>query len=254
MELSVEDCEATHQSVRTMSASRKRANLNGLVPRGFLRTRLFDQAMTHRSAATSDGDSNERLEFLGDAVVQLAVTSYLFRRYPELPEGRMTKVRAAVVNTHSLALVADSLGLGERLRFVSADMADLKTPTPSMLADCFEATVGALYLSVGPEQSEEFVVKVLSDLIDQSVPDDVLGDYKSRLQELVAASTPQSTLTYRDSWSGPDHDRTFTSLVLLGGETLGEGLGKSKKEAQQAAAKVAVQSLTKSYRPGLRGA
>ncbi len=217
--------------------------LEDLLPKEFLGSRLFSQAMTHKSAAESDRDSNERLEFLGDAVLQLIVTQYLFSNFGDLPEGRMTKIRAAVVGTHSLAEAASKISLKSSLRFVSGDMGEGGVASSAMLADTFEALVAAVYLSLGMVEAERLVIYLLGDLIERSVPDEVLGDFKSELQERLAASETSETPKYEDSWVGPDHDRTFISQVFVGEASAGSGMGKTKKEAQQNAAMHAIEYL-----------
>lgn len=204
---------------------------------------LFLQSMTHKSAAKLEGDSNERLEFLGDAVLQLVVTEFLFRNFQDLSEGRMTKIRAAVVGTQALAEAATEISLQDRLRFIPRDVGDSGVASSSMLADGLEALVAAIYLSLGIEEVERFVLKVFGALIEQSLPDEVLGDFKSDLQERLASLKMNGTPRYEDSWIGPDHDRTFMSVVFVDDTSVGYGMGKTKKEAQQNAAMNAIDRL-----------
>ncbi len=224
--------------------------LDDILPKEFLGSRLFDQAMMHKSAADSERDSNERLEFLGDAVLQLVVTKYLFSNFDDLTEGRMTKIRAVVVGTNSLAEAARKIALNDSLRFVPSDMGDEGVASSSMLADTFEALVAAIYLFLGMAEAETFVLQLLGDLIQRSVPDAVLGDFKSELQERLAASDVNGLPRYEDSWVGPDHDRTFISHVFVGDTSAGSGIGKTKKEAQQNAAMHAIEHLFRNERRG----
>lgn len=208
--------------------------------RSFEDPALLTQAMAHRSwCAESRGlPSNERLEFLGDAVLGLVVADHCFRRYPASTEGDMAQVRAAVVNTNVLADVAGELGLGSALRLGRGEEASGGREKPSILADSFEAVIGAIYLDGGWAAAQKFVLEMLSTRVVEAAAGPGASDYKTRLQELVVRRHGQAP-RYEVVGSGPDHDRRFTANVFVAGELAGEGAGRSKKDAEQAAARVA---------------
>ena len=201
---------------------------------------LLLQALTHSSYASEHPgtDHNERFEFLGDALLQLAVTEYLFGAFPDLPEGQMTKVRASVVNGVTLAEVASELGVGPLLRLGKGEEASGGRTKESILGDAMEALIAAVYLDVGYPDTRKVVLALLSEIVaDQAgAPDQ--KDYKTRLQELIA---PRGLLPeYEVTGHGPDHQREFTAEVRVDGELVGTGMGRSKKEAQQRAAEEAL--------------
>ncbi|MDH4145676.1 MAG: ribonuclease III [Acidimicrobiia bacterium] len=210
----------------------------------FASPELLAQALTHRSwCAEHDGfESNERLEFLGDAVLGLVVTNHLFALRPELAEGEMAKARAAVVSAVALAAVAPELGLGSALRLGRGEESTGGRAKQSILADALEAVIGALYLDGGWPPVEDLVLALLADRLGAATDDPGLGDYKTRLQEYVAQRS-DAALRYAIDETGPDHAKRFTARVLLDGIELGAGAGRSKKEAQQAAAAVAFTEL-----------
>jgi ribonuclease III len=201
---------------------------------------LLAQALAHRSwCGEQDGaPSNERLEFLGDAVLGLVVAEYTYRHYPELPEGKLAKIRSAVVNARALAEVAQSLGLGEVLLLGKGEESSGGRTKPSILADALEAVIGAVYLDADWSAAEPFVLRLVEDRIVHAAaePDDF--DHKSRLQELTVRQG-QGTPRYVLSGSGPDHDRHYVAQVFVNAEPRGEGEGTSKKDAEQAAARAA---------------
>lgn len=200
---------------------------------------LVSLALTHRSfAAERDlGVSYERLEFLGDAVLQLAVTRHLYDTYTELAEGEMAKVRAAVVNQHTLAMIARSLGLGNLLLLGQGEESSGGRDKDSILADVVEALLGAIYLDGGYPAASDLILRLWVPMIEEraSAPGD--ADYKTRLQETLAqrGQSPE----YQISEIGPDHAKTFTAELWVGGKLLGTGEGSSKKRAEQAAAHAA---------------
>lgn len=200
---------------------------------------LLRRALTHRSYAYENGNvpHNERLEFLGDAVLGLVVTDTLFRTHPDLPEGQLAKLRAAVVNSRALADVARTIGLGEYLLLGRGEETTGGRDKPSILADASEALIGCVYVSLGLEAATAFVHHLLDPLMEQSASLGVALDWKTSLQEL-ASSADLGVPEYQVSDEGPDHDKTFTAQVYLpsADRTIGTGIGRSKKEAEQNAA------------------
>ena len=197
-------------------------------------------ALTHRSwCAEHPGDeSNERLEFLGDAVLGVVVTDHLFSAFPDLPEGQLAKARAAVVSSTTLAEVGRELGVGLDLRLGKGENASGGREKASILADAVEAVLGAMYLDGGVEPVRRLVLEQLSQRIDQAAERPGDKDYKTRLQE-VAAHDGFTPPVYALTESGPDHHKRFHATVAVGGERLGAGTGTSKKEAEQKAARAA---------------
>jgi ribonuclease III len=198
------------------------------------------RSLAHRSwgAETPGGDSNERLEFLGDAVLGLVVADYLFRTYPTLPEGELTKVRASVVNSATLADVAASLDVGDALLLGKGEGRSGGREKPSILADAMEALIGAVYLDQGWEAASDLVMRLLGDLIEQAAVGPGGRDYKTRLQEVCARRFDELPC-YRVTDKGPDHAKSFDASVRIGGQVWGTGQGRSKKQAEQAAARMA---------------
>ncbi len=226
------------------SSSPSLADLVGRLQRTFADPDLLDRAMAHRSWCAEQGGlpSNERLEFLGDAVLGLVVTDHIYRRNPDLPEGELAKVRSAVVSTAALAEVAAELDLGASLRLGRGEDASGGRAKPSILADAMEAVIGATYLDGGWDAAGELVLRLLGPRIDDAVSGPGGHDYKTRLQE-VAAHRFEVLPVYETTDSGPDHAKEFRTVVRLGGRSLGEGAGRSKKQAEQAAARVAWHAL-----------
>jgi len=200
--------------------------------------------MAHRSwcAEHPGGKSNERLEFLGDAVLGLIVTDHVFRTYPDLPEGELAKVRASVVSAAALAEVAAELDIGEALLLGRGEDASGGREKPSILADAMEAIIGAVYLDGGRDAAEELVMGLLGDRITDAAAGPGGQDYKTRLQEL-AARTFEALPAYAVLDDGPDHAKRFFATVSVAGTTYGRGEGRSKKQAEQAAARVAWEEL-----------
>lgn len=198
---------------------------------------LLRCALSHRSwcAENRGQPSNERLEFLGDSVLGLVVTDHLYRTNPDLPEGHLAKARAWVVSSTVLAGVAAGIDLGADLRLGRGEQLSDGRSKQSILADAIEAVFGAVWLDSGIESVQPLILGLLSDLIDEAVAGPGIGDYKTRLQEL-AAQLVDDTPTYGVRESGPDHAKVFTATVSIAGEHWGSGQGRSKKEAEQAAA------------------
>jgi len=201
---------------------------------------LFDLALSHRSwcAENAGHDSNERLEFLGDAVLSIVVTEHLYAAYPDLPEGELAKARAAVVSATSLAEVATELGLGEVLRLGKGEHRSGGRRKRSILADGLEAIFGAVYLDGGLDAARVLVLELVAPRLVDATAGPGGNDHKTRLQELAARAFDE-TPVYVLTESGPDHDKRFSATVRLDGAIRGEGVGRSKKEAEQAAARAA---------------
>ncbi len=201
--------------------------------------------MAHRSwcAETQGEESNERLEFLGDAVLGMAVTDHIYGSYPYLAEGELAKLRASVVNSQTLADVAMELQVGDALLLGRGEDASGGREKPSILADAVEAVIGAVYLSRGWEPARLLVLELLGTRIEEAATGPGGGDYKTRLQEL-AASGSEEVPRYEVEDEGPDHAKWFRASVVLGGRRVGEGQGRSKKQAEQAAARMAWRVLT----------
>ncbi|GAB4249052.1 MULTISPECIES: ribonuclease III family protein [Deferrisoma] len=207
---------------------------------------LLDQALTHKSYANERGSGirdNERLEFLGDAVLDLVVSHLLYELRPPLTEGKMSKVRAFLVSEPSLAEVARSFGLGRYLLLGKGEEQTGGREKPSILSGAFEALVAAIYLDGGFDLAREFVDAVFRPLLEAEGPGGLDRDFKTRLQEHCQGRYGTAP-TYRlvGEW-GPDHDKTFEVEIRLGNRVLGRGRGRSKKEAEQRAAQGALDVL-----------
>jgi ribonuclease III len=199
----------------------------------------------HRSwCAENPGyESNERLEFLGDAVLGLVITDHAYRAYPELSEGELTDVRKAVVNAVTLAEVADELGLGNHLLLGKGEEQSGGREKPSILADALEAVIGVVYVAGGLLQAHDLVLRLLGSRVAEAHAGGPGGqDYKSRLQELAARHFGEPP-RYQTDAEGPDHARRFHTTVLVSGLARGSGAGRSKKQAEQVAARDAYATL-----------
>ncbi|WP_428846978.1 ribonuclease III [Rhizohabitans arisaemae] len=202
--------------------------------------KLLERALTHRSYAYENGGlpTNERLEFLGDSVLGLVVTDTLFREHPDLPEGQLAKLRAAVVNMRALADVARRLGAGRYIRLGRGEEGTGGRDKSSILADTLEAIIGAIYVDLGLEEASRVVHVLFDPVIDRSASLGAGLDWKTSLQELTAAEV-MGVPDYHVDESGPDHAKSFTATVRVGGQVYGTGAGRSKKEAEQQAAEAA---------------
>ena len=210
---------------------------------------LFKTAFTHRSYLNEhhecENPSNERLEFLGDAVLQLLSSEFLYKTYPEAPEGEMTNYRSSVVCTSSLAQEAKRMGYGSLLLLSNGEEATGGREREYILANTFEAVLGALYLDRGLEICRQFLEKELFSKISNIVDNDIFKDSKSQFQEMAQDKfgiTPVYQII--DSW-GPDHEKTFKMGVFIGKESWGIGEGKSKQRAEQAAAESGLKRMEK---------
>lgn len=203
---------------------------------------LLERALTHRSHSAEQGEAhNERLEFLGDAVLGLAVTAHLFDRHPELPEGQLAKARAATVSKERCAEIAVELDVGAALRLGRGEQVSGGHEKESILGDAMEALLGAVYLDAGFAIARDVTLAHFAAIADEMAGDPGARDYKTRLQERLAVDglVPD----YRVRGEGPDHARSFVAEVLVAGSVVGSGAGTSKKEAQQLAAREALAHL-----------
>ena len=214
---------------------------------------LLVQALTHRSYAYEHGGlpTNERLEFLGDSVLGLVITDTLFCAHPDLPEGQLAKLRAAVVNARALADVGRELGLGAHVRLGKGEEATGGRDKSSILADTVEALIGAVYLDQGLDSAGLVVHAWFDPLVVQAAQLGAGLDWKTSLQELTATlglGVPE----YQVTESGPDHAKSFRACVVLSSGTWGDGIGSSKKEAEQEAAATSWHQLTHAHADRLR--
>ena len=209
---------------------------------------LLHKALIHSSYANEAKEKNivhnERLEFLGDAVLELASSTYLYMQFPQMPEGQLTKTRASIVCSSSLAELARTLRLGDYLLLGHGEEMSGGRDRQTNLEDVFEAVIGAIYLDQGWEAAKDYVVRQLMPLFAKVEQGGILKDYKTILQEVVYQEAQQTVSYELVSTSGPDHDKTFTFNVLITGKVMGTGTGRSKKEAEQKAARQALEKLT----------
>jgi ribonuclease-3 len=208
----------------------------------------LERALTHRSYAYEHGGlpTNERLEFLGDSVLGVVVTDTLFRTHLELSEGRLAKLRAAVVNARALAQVARTIGLGAHIKLGRGEEATGGRNKPSILSDTVEALIGAVYLSGGFEAATAVVHLLFDPLMENAAGLGAGLDWKTSLQELSAEHT-LGVPEYVVGETGPDHEKTFTAQVRVGDNLYGDGSGRSKKEAEQQAAETAYLAIAATY-------
>ncbi len=210
----------------------------------FRKRELLEQAFTHRSYLNehrgSGREHNERLEFLGDAILELVVTEFLYNKYPDKPEGELTAFRAALVNTVSIAAAAQALGMNDFLLLSKGESRDTGRARQIILANAFEALIGAIHLDAGYPASRDFISKQLFHKADAVVEHRLWQDAKSKLQELSQEKLGFTPVYEVVSQSGPDHDKVFITGVRLGSERVATGEGRSKQESEQAAAEKAI--------------
>ncbi len=209
---------------------------------------LLRLALTHRSVSSEDPlrNDNERLEFLGDAVLQLVVTRRLYEDFPHLAEGKMAKVRAAVVSRGPLAEVARSIDMGSHVELAPAEERTGGRDKDSILADAMEAVIGGVYLDGGLDEAAKLIDRLWGSRIVERAKRPGVKDYKTRLQEVLARSGQRPV--YTSQGAGPVHARVYKSVVAVDGKDLGEGAGRSKKEADQGAAHQALDALSRDSR------
>jgi ribonuclease-3 len=209
----------------------------------FKNEKLITEALTHRSY--SKEFNNERLEFLGDAVMDLIVGEYLFFLYPEAEEGFLSKLRAALVNEESFTRFAKKLDLGKYLKLSNAEENNGGREKPSILSSAFEALIGALYLEAGFDKTKEIALKLLKKVYPEINPDELLKDYKTNLQEITQAYFGEVPEYRVINTTGPDHKKQFEIAVYIQGKKYTTAKGKSKKVAQQEGAKKTIEILKK---------
>lgn len=204
---------------------------------------IIFEALSHSSFANeSKKNSNERLEFLGDSVLSIVVSNYLFEHYKHLPEGHLTKVRASLVCEASLYEFAKTIDLGDYIMLGKGEENTGGRKRPSILADAFEAVIAAIYLDGGIENASKYVLSFIPK--DLSLKKAVSNnDYKTILQEVIQKNPEEKIEYFLKDAVGPDHDKTFTIQVKLNSNVIGEGVGHSKKQAEQAAAKEALKLM-----------
>lgn len=207
---------------------------------------LLRQAFTHRSYINENRGSglehNERLEFLGDAVLELVITDYLYNRFKDMDEGELTSLRSALVNAPTCALVAQRLGANDFLLLSKGESKDVGRARQYILANTTEAIIGALYIDQGYEASKEFILKHIATLSDEIISSGAWIDAKSLFQEKAQEHLGMTPVYKTIRESGPDHDKSFTIGVYVGSELLGTGEGRSKQDAEQEAARVALKT------------
>ena len=220
--------------------------LSGQIGVPFHRLSLLDEALTHSSYTNESKNCmphNERLEFLGDAVLELASSTYLYERFPDCSEGELTKMRASLVQSETLARLARGLELGSHLLLGRGELLGGGADRQNNLENAFEAVIGAVYLDGGWETARDYVARQFATEVLSVKRSHVSRDYKTTLQEHIQQKRHESISYELIGESGPDHDKRFTTRVLIGGESMGEGTGRSKKEAEQQAAAEALSHL-----------
>ena len=214
----------------------------------FQNSALLRQALIHRSwqAENSDPLTNERFEFLGDAVLGWVIADVAFHRLTDMPEGKLTDLRRSVVNMHALADIARQLGIGEFLLLGKGEDAAGGRDKSSILADALEALIGAVYLDGGAPAAYEMVKRLLTDSVEEAIPHLEMFDAKTRLQELCARLSIGIPI-YEVEGEGPDHERVFTAVLYVDGRAYGSGIGRTKKAAEQIAAVGAYDALVEQH-------
>jgi len=213
---------------------------------------LLEQALVHSSYANENpalATSNERLEFLGDAVLGLIIAQELYRRLPRSGEGEMTELRSRLVRRDALSRSAQAINLGSYLYLGKGEEASGGRSKPANLADALEAVIAAIFLDRGFNATSDFILSLMGKELDTAISQGVQSDYKSQLQELIQARHQPAPTYQLIEAIGPDHDRRFTVEVRMGDTTLGSGEGKSKKAAEEDAARSALEHLSDDFTP-----
>ena len=228
-------------------AQRDVADVEKILNVGFKDKNLLRTALTHSSYAyENDSDNfNEKLEFLGDAVLGMVVTEYIYNQYPEMNEGQLAKLRAGLVNANILAELGRDLNIGKYIFISNGAEQTGGRINKSIMADCLEAIIGSIYLDRGYEIVKEFIINLMIDKIKAHAGKKILGDVKSTLQELTMAKWGALPEYKIDKQGGPAHEPVFKAEVLINGKVLGHGIGKSKKKAEKVAAGEALKEISK---------
>ena len=209
----------------------------------FRNKELLKIAMTHASYANEyNCESNEKLEFLGDSILEYVSSDYIYQKYPKLKEGEMTKVRATVVCENCLHKIAQRLNFSDFLQVGKSERLNHGNTRPAVMADSVEAVIAAIYFDGGLEKAREFIISILKDEIEVATHEVGMKDYKTVLQEMLQAHGDVKIEYVLKKTEGPDHNKTFEAQVSLNGKILSTGKGKSKKEAEMQAAKKALES------------
>ena len=210
---------------------------------------LLDNALTHRSFVNENIAAhcrdNERLEFLGDAVLELTVSDMLMRKFPDHAEGELSKLRASVVNERPLAELARRFGIGDHLLLGKGEEGSGGRTKPSLLANAFESVIAAMYLDGGFDRTASFIGRLFEPLIEERDFSTVYRDYKTAVQEMSQILFREMPRYLVISETGPDHDKRFETSLMIGERLIATGMGRSKKEAEQHAAKTAIEELRK---------
>lgn len=213
----------------------------------FKNKKLLTEALTHSSYANEHKREhlkyNERLEFLGDAVLSISVSDYIFNNCPELPEGDLTKLRASLVCEKSLFVFAQKINLGKYIFLSNGERKSHGAERPSILSDAFEAVIAAIYLDGGMEKARDFVLSFVVPEIKNHTAGKAFKDYKTKLQEIIQRNPGEKLNYILVGESGPDHDKHFVVEVHLNSNVIGKGGGRSKKEAEQQAAREALELM-----------
>jgi ribonuclease-3 len=236
----------TSQEIQTSFPQETFNKLEKIIGASILDKNIYVEALIHRSFLEENEQislSNERLEFLGDSVLNLVIGEYLFNKFPQEEEGFLTKVRAKMVNRNALSLVAENLNLGELLIISSSVPKSITHNSKSMLSDALEALIGAIYLDKGIDTCKKFIQTNILEPALKNGDHLIDENYKSQLLEYAQANKLAIPVYQIVSEEGPHHDKTFIAEVIIGEKVLGEGKGKSKKEAEQNAAQVALKKV-----------
>lgn len=238
--------EFTSKEIQTSFPQEKFNKLEKIIGASILDKNIYVEALIHRSYLEENDQftlSNERLEFLGDSVLNLIIGEYLFNKFPNEEEGFLTKVRAKMVNRNALSLVAENLNLGELLIISSSVPKSITHNSKSVLSDALEALIGAIYLDSGIATCKNFIKTNIIEPALKNGEHLIDENYKSQLLEYAQANKMPIPVYQIISEEGPHHDKTFIAEVIIGEKVLGEGKGKSKKEAEQNAAQVALKKV-----------
>lgn len=236
-----------HMLSKSCGKDETRSELEGKLRYRFKNIQLLYESLTHSSYANENKKKNflynERLEFLGDAVLSIVISEYLYNRLNTLQEGELTKIRASIVCEPSLANCSKRLNIGTYLRLGRGEEVTGGRERVSILADTFEAIIGAIYLDGGLEEAEKFILNSLQETIEDAINGRIFQDYKTHLQEFIQSENLEKITYEVIHEEGPDHSKIFSVQVKVGDKILGAGAGRSKKEAEQNAAREALKEV-----------